>query len=105
VMAIATLHILSFSHTGVTQMQRNTKSSLYFLHPVVYLILKVFLGAVNTTIDYKTDIKVLILGVLSISHCMFRSAEIIIRRSLNTYLLSLNCQLKWIHFLHLIFSN
>jgi hypothetical protein len=36
---------------------------------------------------------------------MFRPAEIIIRRSLNIYPSSLNCQLKWINFLHLIFFN
>jgi hypothetical protein len=38
---------------------------LYFLHPVVYLVLKVFLGAVNTVVAYKTDIMVLILSLIS----------------------------------------
>jgi hypothetical protein len=33
---------------------------LYFLHPVVYFVLKVFLGAIGTMVDYKSDIAALV---------------------------------------------
>jgi hypothetical protein len=69
------------------------------------ITLKMFLG-VNTIIDYyKTYFKVLYSVLFSVSQYMFRSAEITIRRSLNIYPSLLNCQLKWVHFLHLILVN
>jgi hypothetical protein len=40
-----------------------------------YHVLKVYLRVVNTTVDYKTS--------KNMPHCMFQSAEIVIRWSVN----------------------
>jgi hypothetical protein len=68
-------------------------SSLYFLHPVVHHVLKVYLTAVNTTADYKTDIKVFDIRFIYMPLHVSIS-EIIIRRPTNTYLSLLNYLLK-----------
>jgi hypothetical protein len=62
---------------------------LYLSYPFVYHVLKARLRAVNTTNHYKTDIKMFTIRLfLFKSHYMFQSANIIIRWSTNTYLVS-----------------
>jgi hypothetical protein len=57
-------------------------------------VLNVHLRAVNTTTNYKTDIKMFNIRLfLFTSHYTFRSAETIIRWSTNTYVIELSIKM------------